>query len=187
MAPNLPAIAEDLCVRARAGDQNARAMIVETKKSADSGSVQSKKALKAITDYIAKNPVQEAKALVIDIGADEEQALSILRAYPKHAAECLAACFSELALLAAVAIMCDGPRIDPSRIVAPSPREAEAMVFGFETYSPISVSFLNVNAADLVPWSRSGSLLGRAAAIQAVCAGAPIRMISPGAAWELGE
>jgi hypothetical protein len=186
MAPNLAAIAEDLCVRSRAGDQNARALIVETKKAADSGSVQAKKALRAINEYIAKNPVKDVKAQST-IGADEIHALSILREYPSSAAECLAACFSELALLTAICIMCDGPRIDPSRVRAPSEKEASAVVFGYESYSPITVNFLNVPEPDLVPWSRSGSLLGRAAAIQAVRAGAPIRLMSPGAAWELGE
>lgn len=186
MSPNISAIAEDLCVRSRAGDQNARALIVETKKAADAGGKQAQTALKAITDYIAKNPVKEAQAQV-DIGDDELAALSILRGYPRNAATCLAGCFSELALCAAIAILCDGPRIDVTRVAAPSEREAGALIFGYDSYNPFIVNFLNVPSFDLVPWSRSGSLLGRAAAIQDMRAGGPIHKVSPGAAWELGE
>lgn len=68
----------DLCVRARAGDQNAMAMISAVRESADKGGAKAKQSLSMILDYIRKHPITGGTRIGLEaiktVGAIKEAA-----------------------------------------------------------------------------------------------------------------
>jgi hypothetical protein len=125
----------ELVTRARLGDQNARAMIVEVAKAAKAGIKRAQAAFAALKDYIDRHPAKDVRQTV-GIGAEEAETLSVLRAVPDHAPVLLAGLGQGLAaVLAAVILLADGPpltrdRLDNMSAVAPTTDAQQAFIFG---------------------------------------------------------
>jgi hypothetical protein len=76
MSNELNSAIESIVIRAREGDENAMALIVSIREQASKGIGKAKKSFALLKNYIEAHPVQ---LLEIDIGAEAEHSLSILK------------------------------------------------------------------------------------------------------------
>lgn len=191
--------AQGLVTRSRLGDQNAIAMIMMIRESAKNGSKRAVYTLKYLTKYVKKHPVKGdcrigfgcdpmtqrvINAIHSSIGAEPESHAPIVVKHipkisdPTLAASSLANCGSLLNL--------NNPRIKAICVLF-----TEDQIDAFE-YGRVNCFEETSVHGELAPEDEAalhiGKTVGIAQRIQAVrLPGTPIALISPMAAWELGE
>lgn len=187
--------AEELVERARAGDQNAMAMIEAVRENAEEhGDLKAQNALLAIKTYIDKNPPELEEERYQP--RKRSPIIRSLRELPAHEETNYALAVTSWApaaddpYVAAVALSM-GPTIARARVdEIAAGFEANAFRFG---YSHFGADRKLDRACDGVDEERArairaGQIVGIARTLQGVQSGKlPISKLDPGSAWELGE
>lgn len=182
--------AKNLVVRARQGDQNAIATIIEVRESALAGSPKAKRALSCIKLYISRTP-QEAS-----IGAEAEMNLRGINALGpvqglEHVIE-LAKGGND-ALWAGAVVLSFGDLLLDERIqaladVIPDASDREAFLYAAKNAIHNIASVAKTMMPDTRKVFLAGLCIGVAQSIQKVrTKGGSITRFSPMAGWELGE
>ena len=199
--------AESLVERARNGDQNATAMIVMVRRSAEKGAELAKRSLEAIKAYALGHPVTALDAAVGVNGERDERekndALSLLRragrekgaAYSAKLAAYIPAVEQNAhdSSLAAV-LIASGPEVTPqvySHIEKSFAKAShQAFLFGYKNALHTSKVFAKLSASpsDVAKALQVGYVLSLARRLQtARTPQGRIAVYSPEAAWELQE
>jgi hypothetical protein len=197
--------AQSLVDRARLGDQNARATISVVRDNAKRGDQTAKDGLRAIKEYIARNPVVDNSG----IAGDEAETLGMLKWHVEHGDNAsitlpYLAYISEMGhepMNVAAYILASGPAITFERVSEfagrlPHGKPHYHRLFGFGiNYCRLPPEDIAEEAAlhypgenFILPVLCSGQIIGRARNLQMVRL--PQTLIGPfsqDAAWEMGE
>lgn len=189
-----PATIEDgaaqLVERARAGDQNAMAMLAEIGQRAKQGVPRAIKSRKAIEIYIRKHPYKEAnfggEDLDVDAFCEAAQA-----SFAGEYVETVTTKIPEIAshsLNKAIVTVANGPELDKSKLIAVrstmSDDDKAAFMLGYNQ----GMSELNDVPRALQSAYILGHILGTARRIQAVrLPDVPVSVLCPSLGTELGE
>ncbi len=186
----------DLVDRARAGDQNAMAMLAQVGNNARAGQPRAKMTASMIYRYIHERP---ADAMGADTPAGPQVTKKCLaalsdgdRLIPALIAAIRCSCGQE----AAIVVLANGPH----KLTDSTVREWGLSCFGNDESTdkffwgirlapsdPIDLDAAVVQAGAQGQAFQIGRTIGAARAIQAVRLGHPIALLSTAAAWELGE
>jgi phage tail protein X len=195
--------AADLIERARCGDQNATAMIIEIRKAALKGSDKAQVGFDLLKRLVAANPVKPARNLdgsEAQIGEEAYEALHMLaHRGPILALAALVALpdmGGEKGITAAAVVLANGPRVISKRLVSEIGSGIEEHVYrrcffyGVKAcgHDGRKVAREVRGAGDADLFIHAGRCVGLARAIQRVRApGSSIARFNRAAGWELGE
>lgn len=173
--------AESLVIRGRNGDQNALAILMHIRENALKGDVKAKKGLRAVKLYIKENPNNNDS-----FSGDS----LIVKELPKHLNSDTDRYSSSTALFGPVSIsfstpeniaviFCNGTKITKFKI--------QSLIEKLNpSYRRSFIKGLN-NKGNRSPANMLGRIIRYAKSVQMVRSGAPIKVLSKTASWELGE
>lgn len=188
MTPKLRQELVNLVERARHCDQNAMAMIDETRKNAEGGIQRAQESMKVILEIIHNSPVKSP------MGAETRTALSFLQnpsLDPQSILHIL--CFiphsGDLrALEAACVILSSGPPMSANRVTELDKQVVDpykpAFHFGLEAAGDSDL-FAQVSDPVNLGYVCAGHCIGMSRRIQQIRGGAPFSMLSADIGWEL--
>jgi len=194
--PSVIQAAKEVVERARAGDQNAMAMIVMVRDQAIQGNEKARESQRAILEYIRKNPVQVADAFAHShVGEDAKQALAYVS--KRGPVLGLIALFiigsdSPDAMLNGSIILANGPRLTNPRISAIGSAidndDERRLFYAGVCFKRIPPNLLQRCVPEQRPIINAGKCVGLARAIQEVRApDSSLTKFSPVVGWEHGE
>lgn len=184
--------AEDLVRRTRAGEQNAKATIIEVRKAAEQGNPEAQEAFRVLHDVITGGGgagefgADQSVALV---AASQKDASDPYR-YPVTVAQLLRTDGEHF--LASALLLANGPPLDKTRVDAIAQNFGpEVGLFAWGYRLAAEPDRARAFGRGLSPEERRvlsvGRCVGRARAIQGVRREEPLKRLSPRVAWELGE
>jgi hypothetical protein len=186
------ATAEQWVERARAGDQNAMALIQGVRRAVQAGNERAKRAMKMLVEYIKTHPVNMTDTLgpkYLPAHGEQPAEAHIVRKLSQFVGdEAVVGAWTPPVAKAdpymAVLILADGPRMTPERVKKIAAHfgaeEQPAFWRGFQACDDKGPTDINSLA--------TGRAVGRARNLQGVRAGAfPIARICKIAAWEMGD
>lgn len=180
--------AESLVERARAGDQNAMAMISAVREQASKGSKRARKSVKLLQQYIDANPVSESSDDHYSPKRILPPVVKQLGAHVGNDAAVSAWTPGVGDLYLAGVVLANGPNLTKDRVVGIGSHfgeDEEAYWTGFKQWKdPVD----NFGADEGSDAAFTGRAVGLARTIQGVREGAlPVSRLCPMAGWELGE
>lgn len=183
--------AASLVERARAGEQNAYATIVEIRKAAKNPKAKrhkvAKKAFDYIKEYIRKNPLKFNSRPLIGAEPVPKEILSSIHDTSETVPTLATVGQYPFGLLAAIVWLAAGPQLDNTRVGQIGDAfgyEIEGNMFAQGVRGePLAVGFSPIAGA----CHCMGQCVREARGIQIVRNGGPVAYLSPLAAWELGE
>lgn len=178
--------AEALVVRARVGDQNAMAMLGAIRQSAKAGSERARESFKLIRDYIKRHPIEKANAA---FAGDNEQIVKLAREHLRAPDEMRKAASilvyaPSIHVDRATVLVANGADLTDGKLVKLAARTLPAE--SRDAFRAGMAKCLRRTSRD--PEYRAGQIVGRALRIQQVRQpSGKVALLSPKAAWELGE
>jgi len=194
--PSVIEAAKEVVERARAGDQNAMAMIVAVRDSAIQGSEKAQRAQREILEYIRKHPMQVADTFAHShVGDDAKQALAYVS--KRGPVIGLVALFiigsdSPDAMLNGSILLANGPALTNPRISAIGSAieddDERRLFYAGVCFKRIPPTLLQQCIPEKRPIVNAGKCVGLARAIQEVRApNSSLSKFSPVVGWEHGE
>lgn len=194
--PSVLEAAKEVVQRARAGDQNAMAMIVAVRDSAIQGSQRAQEAQRAILDYIRANPVSVTDVFTHShVGDDAKQALAVVKRCGPVVG--LVALFviaedSPGAMLSGSIILANGPQLTNPRISsigsAIEDDNERKLFYAGVCFKRLPPAFAQRCVPQAQPIINAGKCVGLARSIQEVRQSqSSLSKFSPIVGWEHGE
>lgn len=178
--------AEALVIRSRLGDQNAMAMLGAITEHAKAGSRRARVAYGMVRDYIKRHPMTKTQAVFT---GDNEKIVQLAKNHlkaddPQRKAASIIVYAPSIHVDRATVLLANGPTLADGKLVrAASESLAQGPRQAFEAGVRNCLRATSQNAE-----YRAGQIVGRANKIQLVrLPESKVSILSPKAAWELGE
>lgn len=179
---------EGLVDRARHGDQNAVALIIEARKNAEKGNPRAKMSVAMMMRYAKSNSNTsisgEGELAPKMLSAPSALTTEIQKADPEHYLAAVKGMVPSLSCIQASVALSNGPKLDKAQIekliATLADEDKKLFSLGYKTWANTRIKSSNLGDAGKI-----GKCIGLARTIQMVRSGKPIALLSKRAGWEL--